>query len=74
MAFRSFSMKETEVKYMPKVGDRVQAQTRGINYNNGELGEVVFVDRTKVSISTSRGMIAVPLETFSTDFRVMHRG
>ena len=56
------------------VGDRVQAQTRGINYNNGELGEVVFVDRTKVSIYTSRGMIAVPLETFSTDFRVMHRG
>ena len=44
-------MKETDVKYMPKVGDRVQAQTRGINYNNGELGEVVFVDRTKVSIS-----------------------
>ena len=25
MAFRSFSMKETDVKYMPKVGDRVQA-------------------------------------------------
>ena len=24
MAFRSFSMKETDVKYMPKVGDRVQ--------------------------------------------------
>ena len=47
MAFRSFSMKETDVKYMPKVGDRVQAQTRGINYNNGELGEVVFVDRQK---------------------------
>lgn len=74
MAFRSFSMKETDVKYMPKVGDRVQAQTRGINYNNGELGEVVFVDRTKVSISTSRGYFSVPLEVFTTDFRVMHRG
>lgn len=74
MAFRSFSMRETEIKYMPKVGDRVQAQTRGANYNNGELGEVVFVDRTKVSISTSRGYFSIPLEVFTTDFRVMHRG
>jgi len=74
MAFRSFSMreKETEVKYMPRVGDRVQALTRGANYHNGELGSVVFVDRSRVSITTSRGVISVSLDVFSSDFRVIH--
>lgn len=73
MAFRSFSMRETNVKYMPKVGDRVQAQVRGSSYNNGELGSVVFADREKVTISTARGYFSVTLDVFTTDFRVMHR-
>ena len=71
MAFRSFSMRETKVKYMPRVGDKVQAQTRSERYHNGELGSVVYADQSKVTISTSRGYFSIPLEVFSTDFRVL---